>query len=257
VSTSSDWGGTTRSRLQPAGEERRATRTRSLLRRLRRIWGVLDANQRLAVGACVALLLTMFLPWYSQTDTVVVGNAGKSTLASTQHTLSAFQAFSFVEGAVLLVSASVLAMLWARAEGQPFRLPGGDGLIVIAAGVWAALLIVYRTLEEPGPHGTQRVTSSTGVEWGIFLALIAAVVLTAAGSRMRATRKPMPPLLRPRGEEPAPAQFDAEAPVLAGGRPRYPPAPTTPPAAAARAPLAAAPRLRVGRARSAGADRGR
>jgi hypothetical protein len=251
------------------------------------VWAVLDPDQRLAAGACVALFLTMFLPWFSQTETVVVGSAAKSTLASAQSTLSAFQAFSFVEAAVLLVSASVLAMLWARAAGQPFRLPGGDGLIVMAAGLWTALLIVYRMLDTPGPHGTHSVTSSIGVEWGIFLALIAAIVLAAAGSRMRALREPSPPLLRPRGSSPesasetgeswtasgaettstaptsisaarerdraaehAPARLDTEAPLLAGGRPRYPPAPTTPPTAALPAPLAAPSSVRAVRIRS-------
>jgi hypothetical protein len=194
--------------------------------RVVRVWDALDANQRLAGVAALAIFLTMLLPWYSQTDTVVLGSAARSRLASAQTTLSAFQSFSFVEAAVLLVSAAVLAMLYARARGLPFRLPGGDGAIVMIAGGWAALLIFYRMLDKPGLHGTHRITASVGVEWGIFLALIAALALTLAGSRMRALREPEAPLLRPRTSRP-PAGASEQAPLPAGARPRYPPAPAT------------------------------
>jgi hypothetical protein len=218
--------------------------TRSILSRPRRAWDALDANQRLAGLAAVALLLTLFLPWYSQTDTVVVGSGAKSALSSAHTTLSGFQAFSFVEAALLLVSASVLAMLYARAEGQPFRLPGGDGLIIMIAGGWTALLVFYRMLDTPSLHGTHRIMASVGVEWGIFLALICALAMAVAGSRMRARREPAPPLLRPRGSSSEESEGTSE-PLLARGRPRYPPAPAaprTPPLRSARTASVPAPR---------------
>ncbi|MGD0452197.1 MAG: hypothetical protein ABSB69_01245, partial [Solirubrobacteraceae bacterium] len=136
--------------------------------------------------------------WYSKTDTVVVRGAAKATETS----LSAFQAFSFVEAAVLLVSAAVLSMLFARAEGRDFQLPGGDGLIVMIAGGWTALLIFYRLLDKPGLQGNERVTATVGVEWGIFIALLLALGLAYAGGRMRALERPEPPLRRPHGDSP-------------------------------------------------------
>jgi hypothetical protein len=209
--------------------------------RLAHVWDALDANQRLAGAAAVAMFFTMFLPWYSVTDSLVVGSGERATLASSQATLSAFGAFSFVEAAVLLVSAAVLVMLYARADGQPFRLPGGDGTIVMIAGTWAGLLIFYRMLERPGLHGTHRIASSVGVEWGIFLALVCAIVLAAAGSRMRAQRVPDAPLLRARVRPRA--QETAETLPVARERPRYPPAPSVPPGGPLpRGPLAPAPR---------------
>jgi hypothetical protein len=195
--------------------------------RFSHLWEALDPNQRLAAIAAVAICLTMVLPWYSETATIVVGSGARATLSSSQATLSAFQAFSFVEAAVLLVSAGVLVMLYARAEGQPFRLPGGDGTIVMIAGAWSALLIFYRMLEKPGLHGTHRVASSVGVEWGIFLALACALLLAVAGSRMRAQRVPDAPLLRGRARASVPET--AETLLPAGARPRYPPAPSVPP----------------------------
>jgi len=166
--------------------------------RLATAWRALEPEQRLAALAALALFASMFLPWYSKTDTVVVRGVPKATATS----LSAFQAFSFVEAAVLLVSASVLWMLFARAERRDFQLPGGDGLILMLAGGWCALLIFYRLLDKPSLQGNARVTATVGVEWGIFGALLAALGLLYAGRRMRALQAPEPPLRRTRDTRP-------------------------------------------------------
>ncbi len=135
--------------------------------RLARAYRALTPEQRLAALAALGLFVSMLLPWYSKSDTLVVHGAAKAAETS----LSAFQAFSFVEAAVLLVSAAVLAMLFARGEGRGFPLPGGDGVIVMIAGGWTALLIFYRLIDKPGLQGNERVTATVGVEWGFFLAL--------------------------------------------------------------------------------------
>jgi hypothetical protein len=176
--------------------------------RLAHAWRALAPEQRLAALASFGLFASMFLHWYSKTDTLVVHGAAKATETS----LSAFQAFSFVEAAVLLVSAGVLAMLFARAEGRVFQLPGGDGLILMIAGGWAALLIFYRLLDKPGLQGNERVTATVGVEWGIFIALLLALSLVYAGGRLRAVERPEPPLRRPRGARPR-APVDPLGPV--------------------------------------------
>ena len=179
--------------------------------RLAKAWRALEPEQRLAALAALGLFASMFLPWYSKTDTLVVHGAAKAAATS----LSAFQAFSFVEAAVLLVSAGVLAMLFERAEGRVFQLPGGDGLVVLIAGGWTALLIFYRLLDKPGLQGNERVTATVGVEWGIFIALLLALAVAYAGARMRALERPAPPLRRPRGAGPRPP---AEPPAPMGRR---------------------------------------
>jgi len=166
--------------------------------RLLDAWRAAHHEQRLAVYASFGLFLSMFLHWYSESNTIVYRGAAKAT----QTSLSAFQAFSFVEAAVLLVSAGILAMLFGRAEGREFHLPGGDGVIVMIAGGWTALLIFYRLLDKPGLRGNQSVTSTVGVEWGIFVALLLALWLVYTGARMRAAERPGPPALRARRRPP-------------------------------------------------------
>jgi hypothetical protein len=230
--------------------------------RLTDAWRELAPAQRRAALASLGLFVSMLLPWYDKTDTVVVHGAAKAT----QTSLSAFQAFSFVEAAVLLVSAGILAMLFARAERRNFQLPGGDGLIVMIAGSWTALLIFYRLLDKPELQGNEQVTSTVGVEWGIFIALLLALGLLVAGGRMRAEERPEPPLRRAparttrprlplepyspidpdvptiveakslpdveatvvnpvRARRRRPTPVAAREPGAAGQRPRYPPAP--------------------------------
>jgi hypothetical protein len=212
--------------------------------RLTSAWRALTPEQRLAGGASAALFVTMFLPWYQQNAVV---NAPRTAPLQSRN-LNAFQVFSFVEAAVLLVALAVLYLLFARGERRSFELPGGDGGVVFAAGIWVALLLVLRLFDKPGitTHG---IAANVGIQWGIFFALAAAGLLAVAGSRMRAGRSPIgrrpePPLVRrPRRPEPAgraPIARGADEPEPAFARPaRRPPAPREVPPRRARRPTAA------------------
>jgi hypothetical protein len=177
--------------------------------RLAHVWRALAPERRTTALVSLGLFVSMLLPWYSKTI-VESAKAGQTRLPSSQQSLSAFQAFSWVEAAVLLVSAGVLALLFARAEDRDFQLPGGDGTIVTIAGSWAAILIFYRLLDKPGLSGNARVTSTVGVQWGIFIALLLALALAYTGRRIRAGERSGPPLRRPRRDGPSagPAAFE-------------------------------------------------
>jgi hypothetical protein len=154
--------------------------------RLTRAWGALSPEQRIAAVAAVALLVTMFLPWYE------LQSVNRKTNAISSSSISAFGDVSFVEAAVFLVAAGVIALLFARAERKDFHMPGSDGAIVMVAGGWATLLIFYRVFSRPAGHGYP-----VGIQWGFFLAFVAAGALTYAGWRMRAGSVPEAPLMRP------------------------------------------------------------
>lgn len=199
--------------------------------RLMRDWRALEPEQRLAGGAALALFVTMLLPWYQQN--AVVDEPRITPLQS--RNLNAFQVFSFVEAAVLLVALAVLYLLYVRAEGREFHLPGGDGAVVFAAGMWTALLLVLRLFDKPGinSHG---VAANVGVQWGIFFALAAAGLLAYSGSRMRAASRPEPPLRRSR-RPPPPSRPPEPRP-----QPSRPPEPRPQPQLQRVPPQPAAPR---------------
>jgi hypothetical protein len=146
-------------------------------------WRAMAPDQRLAVTAALGLLITMFFPWYG------LQSLNRKTGDIHSHSINAFGDVSFVEAAVFLVAAGVIVMLFARAERRAFHLPGGDGTIIMGAGLWAALLIFYRVFDRPDGNGYP-----VGIEWGFFLAFVAAGCLAYAGWRMRQAHRPEPPL---------------------------------------------------------------
>ena len=90
-----------------------------LARRAARAARLLNAEQRIAAGGAILLIISTFGP------------------------------FSFVEAGELLLAGGVLALLLARAEGKRFHLPFGDGTVIAAAGIWAGALIVARLFDRP------------------------------------------------------------------------------------------------------------
>jgi hypothetical protein len=154
------------------------------------VWRSLPNERRLAAGAALGLLLTLFLPWYQ--EAVIVSTRTRPVSAT--FSVTGWGAFSFVEAAVMLVAISVLVLLFQRGEGRAFHLPGGDGLVITLAGGWTCFLVAWRMLDKQGTSGHSQYASSSGIEWGIFVALAVAGLLTYAGTRIRASNRPEPPL---------------------------------------------------------------
>ncbi|HWE12642.1 MAG TPA: hypothetical protein VG365_03975 [Solirubrobacteraceae bacterium] len=169
--------------------------------RVVRVWRELPSERRLAALASVALFLTLFLPWYQET----VIASGVNSLRSVSESLTGWAAFSFVEAAVLLVAASVLTLLFIRADAGAFHVPGGDGGVITAAGFWTCVLIIWRMFDKEGTTGHGQYATTSGIEWGIFIALGVAGLLTYAGTRIRQAHEPEPPLP---GEPAPPADKD-------------------------------------------------
>ena len=181
-----------------------------MLSRVQTVVRALDRDQRLAGCAAIALLFTMFLPWYEKN--VFDGRTRRFAGDS----ISAFGNLTFIEAAIFLVSAGVLVLLFARGERKGFHLPGGDGTIIFAAGVWACVLLLWRVFDKPDVSG---VGSTVGIQWGFFFAFVAAIALAATGWRVRAVGRPEPPL-------PVPQEEPATAATRVVARRRTPPRPS-------------------------------
>ena len=181
------------------------------LSRIGRNWRALSSEQRLAAIAAFALLLSMLLPWYHETGNALVGKS----LQSIDDSKSAFGVYSFVEAAIFVVVAGVLVLLWARAERKAFHLPGGDGTVIMGAGLWVMLLIFYRQLDKPNGRHEGLIQTSIGVDWGIFIAFLLGALLAYAGYRIRAAHVPEPVVddAPPPPAETVPAPAAAEPPA--------------------------------------------
>ena len=121
-------------------------RVTGLARETVRAWRLLNFEQRTAAVGSVLLIVSTFGP------------------------------FSFVEAAEVLTGLAVLALLRARADRKRFHLPFGDGSVVLAAGAWAALLILVRLFDRPLGQN--------------LLSLACAAILAVAGAAERAKRPP-------------------------------------------------------------------
>ena len=174
-------------RRRPRQEPQRG-RAHQTARGVGSAWRALTADQKLAAIAAVALLLSMLLPWYQETGNALVNNR----LAPIDNSKNAFQVYSFVEAAVFVVSAGVLALLYARGHQRAFHLPGGDGAVIMAAGFWVMFLVFYRQLDKPEGRHEGPINTSIGVEWGIFVAFLLGALLAFAGFRIRQSHVPEP-----------------------------------------------------------------
>ncbi|MGA2927610.1 MAG: hypothetical protein ABSG43_16755 [Solirubrobacteraceae bacterium] len=151
-----------------------------------RAWRVIGPDRRLAACAAIGIFVTLFLPWYQET---LFAN-GSQKLQSATASITGWGAFSFVEAALLLIAAGVLTLLFRRSEGRGLRLPGGDGWVIMAAGVWSCALIVWRMFDKQGGAVHGQVASTYGIEWGIFVALAVAAFMAYSGARIRAAGRP-------------------------------------------------------------------
>jgi hypothetical protein len=197
-----------------------------VLGRIGRDWRALSSEQRLAAVAAILLLLSMLLPWYEETGNAIVG--GK--LERIDDAKSAFGVYSFIEAAIFVVVVGTIALLWARAERKAFHLPGGDGTVIMGAGLWVMFLIFYRQLDKPNGRKEGLIQTSVGVQWGIFIAFLLGALLAYAGYRIRAAHVPEPitddapppePEEPPKPEEPPPDKPD-EGPTVVARRRRPP-----------------------------------
>ena len=167
-----------------------ADRARGVAARTGGAWRRLTPEQRLAAITALLLLASMLLPWYQETGNAIVDGR----LAPIEDSKNAFQVYSFVEAAIFLVAAGILVLMFARGERRAFHLPGGDGTVVLAAGLWVMFLIFYRQLDKPDGRQEGPINISVGVQWGIFIAFLLGALLAYAGYRIRAAHVPEPDL---------------------------------------------------------------
>ena len=145
--------------------------------------GRLRDGEWIAGAGGVALLAAMFLHWY-----------GAGPLKTT-----AGQAFDVLDVVLLLLALVPLGLVVAQATRRSPSIPVAFSVLTALAGALAALLILYRILDQPGANEV------VDVQAGAWLGLLAALVIAAGGWRsMRVEPIPGTPL-PPIQDFPAPA----------------------------------------------------
>jgi hypothetical protein len=125
----------------------------------------------------LALLAAMFLHWYGTDLRIVVVEA------------TAWQAFGVLDIVLALLALVPLALVFFQATRRSPSIPVAFSVLTAIAGGLAALLILYRIVNQPGPNEV------VDVQAGAWLGLLAALVIAGGGWRsMRIEPVPGTPL---------------------------------------------------------------
>jgi len=130
----------------------------------------LTAHERLAVAGAAVVAVSLALPWYGVAFADGLVKTGLGT-------------FGLIEAALVATVGGAIVLVVACSRGFALPRPMNEGSLLVAAGVWAAVLIGYRMLDRPD-FGLARV-GDTGLRYGIFIALIGAGLMVVGGLRQR------------------------------------------------------------------------
>jgi hypothetical protein len=128
-------------------------------------------GELVAAAGGVALLVVMFFDWYAAGGTTEVG--GRNVDVSVGFT--AWEAFGITD--ILLALAAVVAIGTAAisASRRSPALPVAGSVLTSTAGILAALLLLYRILNQPGPN------EFIEVKWPAFLGFLCTLAIAAGG----------------------------------------------------------------------------
>jgi hypothetical protein len=193
----------------------------------------------LIAGACAVLLfIDMFFHWYGIKGAERANEILKQvTGTSLQTGVSAWQAYSWVDLLLLLTIIAALGMVALSVTQRSVALPVSASVIVTGLGAFAALIVLYRLINQPGPNDLVTVKLP-----GYIGFLLTAGVAVGGWQAMREEgtsfgqaaeqiqgggRRPAPPPAQPAAPPPPAPTSPAEPP--AGGAPPSTPPPSAPP----------------------------
>jgi hypothetical protein len=122
----------------------------------------------------LVLFLSLFLNWYNVSVKAALGSASAS--------VSGWEALSFIDILLFIIAVIAIAVAVARMANAFPRMAISPGLLVLAVGVLAVLLVLFRIIDIPGSGDVADVPGvDLGRSFGIFIALLAAIGVAAGG----------------------------------------------------------------------------
>lgn len=133
----------------------------------------LSQGAKIAGGAGILLLVSLFLPWYEVEASFGAFSASENG--------SAWEVFSFIDLVLFITAAAAIAVAVLSAQNRTAALPIPAGQLLLGLGALATLLVIYRVLDVPnGDIETDAV--DIGRKFGLFVGLIAAAGVAYAGT---------------------------------------------------------------------------
>jgi hypothetical protein len=155
----------------------------------------LRAPEWIVAVSGAALLVSLFVPWYSTAD--VAAGAGWTRYAPLgTASLSGWESLGVIDVILALIALSAIALLVVTATQSVPAVPIALDAVVALAGIVATVLVLVRVLWIPD--------GADGREWGLWLALAAALGI-AAGAWLAMRDERLPTAAQPEIEaRPAP-----------------------------------------------------
>ena len=134
-------------------------------------WDGLRPAERVAALGAMAAAGSLLFPWYG-IELELFGGFSQTGL----------EAFSFAHAAILATAATALALVVLCGGGYRPPRPLSEGALLIAAGVWIAILVAYLAIDRPDEiAGFDRVR----LRYGLFVALGGGAAIVLGGARLR------------------------------------------------------------------------
>lgn len=154
----------------------------ALPRQLARDLRGLGGNERIAFLGAAVIVASLLLPWYRApvaSDLVQTG----------------FGAFSFATGALVLTAAATAYLALEIGGGYVPPRPLREWGLLVAAGAWAALIVLYLMIERPD-FRLAGINDAYELHYGAFVALGGSLLIIGSGLRLRPRERrarPQPP----------------------------------------------------------------
>ena len=125
----------------------------------------LRRGELIAAAGGVLLLVVMFLDWYAAGGADGVASQG----------FTAWQSFGVLDAILALVALLAIVLAGLAVTQHSPALPVAASVVTAATGILAALLVLYRILNQPGPN------DFVEVRYGAFLGLLCVLAVAAGG----------------------------------------------------------------------------
>ena len=138
-------------------------------------------RRRTLIGAVASVLLIisiLFLPWFSLTDVPERAEQNAWVCGEGDFSCTAFETFPILRWLLLLAALAPAILGYILIRGHKLSYPPGE--MTMLAGFAATVLIAYNgIIDKPAPD--DGLEFGTSLDWGYWVALLAAIVIGAVG----------------------------------------------------------------------------